>query len=83
MVSGRDADRLDRMFVDFILGQSRVPQSAHRPLSIAGFEVTTEGRVMGPFGVMSFLRPPVIPFAAIDPRIMDLALVFWKNPDNS
>jgi hypothetical protein len=27
--------------------------------------------------------PPVMPFAAIDPRIMDLALVFWKNPDNS
>jgi hypothetical protein len=27
--------------------------------------------------------PPVIPFAAIDPRIMDLAFVFWKNPDNS
>ncbi|MFZ0632267.1 MAG: TIGR02391 family protein [Acidobacteriaceae bacterium] len=27
--------------------------------------------------------PPVIPFSIIDPRIMDLALEFWKNPDNS
>lgn len=27
--------------------------------------------------------PPVIPFAAIDTRIMDLALEFWRNPDNS
>jgi len=27
--------------------------------------------------------PPVIPYAAMDPRIMDLALEFWKNPDNS
>jgi hypothetical protein len=27
--------------------------------------------------------PPVIPFAAIDPRIMDLALDFWKHSDNS
>lgn len=26
--------------------------------------------------------PPVIAFAIIDPRIMDLALVFWENPDN-
>jgi Protein of unknown function (Hypoth_ymh) len=26
--------------------------------------------------------PPVIPFALIDPRIMDLALDFWNSPDN-
>jgi len=27
--------------------------------------------------------PPVVPFAAVDPRIMDLALEFWANPDKS
>jgi Protein of unknown function (Hypoth_ymh) len=27
--------------------------------------------------------PSVIPFAAIDARIMDLALDFWKNPDST
>jgi Protein of unknown function (Hypoth_ymh) len=26
--------------------------------------------------------PPVIPFAIIDPRIIDLALSFWENPDD-
>lgn len=27
--------------------------------------------------------PSVIPFAVVDPRIMDLALDFWTNPDSS
>jgi hypothetical protein len=27
--------------------------------------------------------PSVIPFAVVDPRIMDLALEFWTNPDSS
>lgn len=26
---------------------------------------------------------PLIPFAIIDPRIIDLAMTFWDNPDNS
>jgi hypothetical protein len=27
--------------------------------------------------------PPIVPFALIDARIMDLALEFWKSPDSS
>lgn len=26
--------------------------------------------------------PPIIPFAIIDKRVMDLALSFWKDPDD-
>ncbi|HEY5107262.1 MAG TPA: TIGR02391 family protein [Caulobacteraceae bacterium] len=66
-------------------------------LTVADVDTITTGRAVRPSRWYDYVRrghekqaderslwiqlPPVIPYSIIDPRIMDLALAFWTDPD--
>jgi hypothetical protein len=85
---------IDEWIADFAI-IDRVDQSS---LTVADVEAITTGALVRPSRWPDYILErhqkqardrtlwreflPVVPFSIIDPRIMDLALKFWDNPDN-